>query len=136
MTSRAPFFLLLLCLGAGCTDRAPAVPQILEVTPGAGSNATTTRISIFGTFHPLLQANYDDEQEARVSTRFLAVLGAGALVDVRFVSSNKLSATVPAKLAPGVYDLTVTDPRGRKASLLSAFTVTLPGLDLGSRSTP
>ncbi len=132
MTSRFALLLpLLLSLGAGCTDRAPAVPQILEVTPSAGSNATTTRISIFGTFHPLLQANYDDEEEAQVSTRFLATLGAEALVAVSFVSSNKLSATVPAKLAPGVYDLTVTDPRGRKASLLGAFTVTLPGLDLG-----
>jgi hypothetical protein len=121
----------LLCLGASCTDRAPAVPQILEVTPSSGSNAVTTPISIFGTFHPLLQANYDEEEQAQVSTRFVAVLGAKALVQISFISSNKLSATVPAGMAPGVYDLTVTDPRGRKASLLGAFTVTLPGLDLG-----
>jgi len=130
--SRALLALLLWSAGVvACTGREPAGPKIVEIKPGAGGNGATTSVSIFGTFHPLLQANYDDEGEARVSTAFTAALGAKALEQVRFVSSNKLTAEVPAGMAPGIYDLTVTDPRGRKATLLGAFRVTLPGRDLG-----
>jgi photosystem II stability/assembly factor-like uncharacterized protein len=47
-----------------------------------------------------------------------------ALQDVAWVSDERLEATVPWGLDPGVYTVTVTNPSGGSGSLTGAFTVT------------
>ena len=49
-------------------------------------------------------------------------LGMGSL-DVTYNSSSSLTATIPAKMAPGVYDLTLRNPDGQIAILPDAFTI-------------
>ena len=50
-------------------------------------------------------------------------LGATPLTSVTLVDATTLTATVPWGIAPGTYDLTVTDPDGGSGSLSGAFTV-------------
>jgi DNA-binding beta-propeller fold protein YncE len=101
------------------------------VQPSEGASDSATEIAILGTFHPLLRANYDDESRAEVSTDFKVTLGSAALTGVRYHSASRLTARVPAGLAPGIYDMTVRDPRGRTGTLEAAFTVLASGSDAG-----
>jgi len=51
-------------------------------------------------------------------------LGLNPLVDVNVVATGTITATVPAELTPGVYDLVVINPGGVEARLQDAFTIT------------
>ncbi|MCD4737687.1 MAG: hypothetical protein K8R89_00290 [Anaerolineae bacterium] len=50
-------------------------------------------------------------------------LGSTILTDVGFQSTNALTATVPAGLPVGIYDLTATNPDGRSDTLATALTL-------------
>ena len=69
--------------------------------------------------------DFANQARSRVDDTHSARAGNLSLLDVRRVDDATLAATVPAGLAPGVYDLAVTDPFGRE--------VVLPG---GWRSVP
>jgi hypothetical protein len=58
---------------------------------------------------------------------FVGALGENALEEVAWVDEGTLTARVPATLAVGLYDLTVTTPAGDSVTLPDAFEVRDPG---------
>jgi hypothetical protein len=52
------------------------------------------------------------------------ITGFVSLTDVTWVNDTELTATVPAGLVPGTYNLYVSNPGGESATLNNAFTVT------------
>jgi serine/threonine protein kinase, bacterial len=123
---------LLALLAAACSGSEPGAPQPLAVTPRAGVNDRVTSVVIGGRgFQILIQANFNDKEQARLATTFVARLGTTSLLDVKLQRDTELRASVPAGLAPGTYDLTVVDPAGKSGALPSAFTVTAPRADAG-----
>ena len=84
-------------------------PTITQVSPSSAPNDLDTTVVITG-------------------TGFTAVptvsLGTTVLDDAGWVSSERLTATVPWGLDPGAYTLTVAYPGGEVGSLTNAFTVT------------
>ncbi len=82
-------------------------PVLLAVFPSSTTNSAETRIVVTGTnFLPTPWLNF----------------GIAAL-DVHYLSSSTLTATVPPLLAPGTYTLTLRNPDGQIATLPNAFTV-------------
>ena len=121
--------LLPLLALAACKERLPDGPRPTAVTPASAPNSAATAVQITGTsFEPHVTVDYDKARSSRVDDHFLARLGPDHdLEQVRWVSTTELTAEVPAGLPPGVYDLTLTDPRGDTGTLASAFTVLGPG---------
>ncbi|MGD2205442.1 MAG: IPT/TIG domain-containing protein [Anaerolineae bacterium] len=78
--------------------------------------------------NPITAPNDVDTALVITGTGFAAVptvtLGSTQLEDVSWVSTERLTATVPWGLEPAVYTLTVTNPGGEASSLADAFTVT------------
>jgi hypothetical protein len=97
-------------LANSITVKLPA-PNLTTVNPNSGANNASTPISLNGT-------NFVSGATVR--------LGAANLSGVAFVSAIKLTATVPAGLNQGVYDLTVTNPDGQISTLAASFTVGPP----------
>ncbi len=125
---------VLLLLAAACGEKQPAAPAPTAVQPASGPATAETAVKILGRFPPTLRANYDDPSQVLVADRaFQARLGERALLAVSWIAEGELRARVPAGLAPGVYDLVVTDARGRSGALARAFTVLGPG-DGGSEA--
>jgi len=123
---------ILLAGLAGCSEKLPAAPAPTSLVPDRGPPDRSTAVKIVGAgFQPILQASYDDPDRLKVNAGFSARLGSQALAELVWVSASELHATVPAGLARGVYDLEVTDPRGRSGGLPKAFTITGAG-DAGS----
>jgi sugar lactone lactonase YvrE len=120
-----PRLALLAALAlAACPDTELPGPLPEQIDPTAGPADRWTPVLVSGRgFIPLVQANFDDESKAGVSTAFILSLGHHRLQKVLFLDNTRLGATVPAGLAPGIYDLTVTGPRGRTGRLTQAFTV-------------
>jgi hypothetical protein len=109
---------------ASCADPKPTGPQPQSVIPDTGTQSRETSIQIIGSnFRPLIHANYDDVSSSNICTTFVARLGDHPLNDVRYVGTTELTATVPAGLEPGTYDLIVIDPAGRQGLLENAFSV-------------
>ncbi|MCG3181674.1 MAG: hypothetical protein BIFFINMI_04072 [Phycisphaerae bacterium] len=88
--------------------------RISGVTPDRGPRGAATRVTIIGRMMPA---------KPRV------LIGGRESADVRWVYDNRVEATVPADLPPGVYDVTVLDGAGFKDTLADAFTVQSPGAD-------
>lgn len=82
-------------------------PVLLSVSPSSIKNDVETEVVITG-------ANF-------LPTPWLN-LGIAAL-DVHYVSSSTLTATVPAHVAPGKYDLILRNPDGQMTTLPNALTV-------------
>jgi subtilisin family serine protease len=82
---------------------------LTAISPSMGSNTTATRVSITG---------------SGFSPTPTVMVGSTALIDVAYVSPTSLTAIVPAGLAVGTYDVTVTNPEPCpfSASLPSGFT--------------
>jgi uncharacterized repeat protein (TIGR01451 family) len=87
-------------------------PALTGVSPDYGHNDGPTAVIIEG---------------QRFEDGATAALDGTALGSVTFVDPEHLQATVPAGLTPGAYDLTVTNPDARSATLSAAFTVLAPG---------
>jgi hypothetical protein len=83
-------------------------PTILAVDPVEGDNTIDTQITVSGT-------NFLDSPFVRIGEWYLA--------SVHFVSTSTLTATVPAGLDAGTYDVTVENPDGQSATLTDAFTL-------------
>jgi hypothetical protein len=80
---------------------------LLTVSPSSTTNSAKTKIIVTGTnFLPTPWLNF----------------GIAAL-DVHYVSSSTLTATVPSLIAPGTYTLTLRNPDGQTATLPKCFTV-------------
>ena len=86
-----------------------SVPTVSQVHPSTASNDMDTTVVITGTGF------------VEVPT---VTLGSTQLDEVGWVSTTRLTATVPWGMFTGTYSLTVTNPGGDAASLADAFTVT------------
>lgn len=86
------------------------VPLVIDILPGTGVNTGTTAVTITG-------ADFFDTPGVW--------LGVVALQDVTFIDGTTLTATVPAGIAAGTYDLYVSNPGPLAPTgvLNNAFTV-------------
>ncbi len=108
----------------------PALAQSPIATPVGTSTSTVSAIL------PIMAPNDRDTAVVISGSGFATAttgtvqptvtLGTTPLGAVVVQSSTTLTATVPQGMAPGLYDLTVTNPDGGTATLPGAFTVTLP----------
>lgn len=89
------------------TARNP-VPLVTSVWPRAAYNDCASTITITGT-------NFLPTPDV--------MLNGTPLLDVTFVSSTTITATVPAGLPPGCYDLTVFNPSGQIGYLPNSITL-------------
>ena len=84
-------------------------PTLAGVSPNSGPDDQPTDVTILGShFQPTPTARLDGT----------------VLLDMTYVSSTTLTATVPAGMAIGVYTMTLTNPDGQWTYLTEAFTVT------------
>ncbi|MBN9391142.1 MAG: IPT/TIG domain-containing protein [Chloroflexi bacterium] len=95
---------------AGVVITLPA-PTITAISPVTGANNVTTTITISGT-------NFAATPTVK--------LGTTSLTGVTLVSATRVTAVVPAGLAAGVYNLTLTNPDNQQVSLTNAYTVVQP----------
>lgn len=128
--------LLLLTLGA-CSASGPTGPVPLSVVPPQGPASVVTPVEITGVgFDADVKTDYGDGAGSGVQAVFVARLlpwdGSPAvdLSPVALTQRRSLTATVPAGLAPGRYDLEVVDPAGRPGLLPDAFEVTSSAADV------
>jgi hypothetical protein len=128
--------LLLLALGA-CAAPGPGGPVPLSVVPSQGSPSAATPVEISGVgFDADVKTDYGDGSGSTVQAVFAARLlpwdGSPAvdLAPVALTQRRTLTALVPAGLAPGRYDLQVTDPAGRSGTLPDGFEVTSSASDV------
>ena len=93
-------------------------PSVTAVNPNSAPNDLDIPIVIIGTgFTPELS-------ESSAITLPTISLNDTSLVDVSWISSTEMTATVPWGLDPGIYTITVTNPDGQFGSLPNAFTIT------------
>ena len=88
---------------------APLAPTVTAVDPAVAPNDLDTPLVISGTGFTAVPT---------------VTLGGTLLDSVGWVSAERLTATVPWGMEPGVYTLTVENPDGEAAFLPNAFTVT------------
>ena len=122
--------LLLLAGLAACTcQRAPS-PVLEAVEPSQARTDAYAALTIRGEhFLSRVRVDFDAPGDSQVEGAFSLWLVAGdvrvPLAEVSLVSERELSAAIEERSAePGVYDLELLDPRGRRALLPQAFTVT------------
>ncbi len=141
---RAPLAssLLLLAGLAACTCQAGPGPVLGAVEPAKAATDVFTTLTVRGEhFRSRVKADFDSPGASQVDATFSLWLVAGSvrvpLTEVSLVSETVLSAAYPELAAdPGVYDLELLDPGGRRALLPGAFTVTTSkcgGLTDGTR---
>ncbi|HET8541217.1 MAG TPA: hypothetical protein VFL83_15185 [Anaeromyxobacter sp.] len=121
--------LVLLLVGA-CTAPASPGPIPLGVAPALGPSSAATPVEISGVgFDAEVKTDYGDGSGSTLRSTFAVRLlpwGAGAPVEagsVALTQRRTLAAVVPAGLAPGRYDVAVTDPAGRTGVLPDGFEV-------------
>ena len=104
-------------------------PTVTAIDPSITPNDIDTPVVIRG-------SNFTATISGTVIlTTPIAHVGAQELMDIVWVNSTTLSATVPWGLDTGVYSLTVTNPEGGFDALPNAFTIT-QGLDVWTTNGP
>jgi hypothetical protein len=110
--------LLVLVLAGPAVAQPPtsrlsdvSVPTVTAVLPAAAPNDQDAPVVVSG---------------SGFVSGATATLGTTPLTAVIVQSDTTITATVPSGLAPGLYDLTVTNPDTGSAILSGAFTVTAP----------
>ncbi len=121
--------LCALSLGASCAGSTEPAVTVSAVTPASAYNDAPVSLVIHGgPFRPAYELDTSGGTatgQLGGFTAFLAPDGMGLVpvpVDsLRWVSSTELSATLPAVVAAGTYDVEVRDPRGKLGGLPRAF---------------
>lgn len=114
--------------GDDSTDPHPAWME-----PSTGSSAASVPVVIHGERFLLRPLQEQSGGPAELEMGHRAWLGEVELVDVVWVDTRTLHATVPAGLAPGVKQLVVENGYGRRGALDRAFEVTAaPATALGA----
>ncbi|MBJ6765819.1 hypothetical protein JGU66_34120 [Myxococcaceae bacterium JPH2] len=110
-------------------DDSPA--RVLAVRPAQGAMTATVAVDILGRdLHPQVQTDFSAKTGSLDATfqAWLSPLDATgedvALLDVRFLSDDHLSARVPAGLSRGDYALRVVEPSGAEAEGRLRYRVT------------
>jgi hypothetical protein len=116
--------LAALLLAAGCAsqpDHGGAPPRPTAIEPASGYPGAALDVVIRGDGFALRA--YQDAGSPRLASTFRAWVGGVELADVAWASAGELRATLPAGLSPGLYDVAVEDPYGRRGSLPGGFRV-------------
>ena len=121
----SPAFAVVIALVAGgCGAPAVPAPNPLSVTPDRGPDSLDVAVTIRGSdFAASTSTDFAGRDQSTLDARFAASLGTVPLLDVLLHSDGTLTATVPAGIPVGTYDLTVVDPAGREGRLASAYRV-------------
>lgn len=115
-----------------CAEPPAPAPSLDSVEPSRGPEGQAVPLVVHGAW--LLPAVSTDFRRGAAST-LDATMGASlvgadgsrvALEQVTFEDTATLTAQVPAGTPRGIYDVEVTDARGRVASLAQAFSVVTP----------
>jgi photosystem II stability/assembly factor-like uncharacterized protein len=93
-------------------------PTLTASNPSSGFNDLDMAVVISGTDFTAVMSG------SVVITSPTAYLGNTALMDVTWVNSSSITATVPWGMDPGGYTLTVVNPDGGSGSLTNGYTVT------------
>lgn len=133
MERRALATAACLALMAACTSRPATEMRLLAVSPPQGTVADPLEVEITGHgLQPSLETDFQKGGNSTLDAQFKARLvksGGGATIEltqVTFTPRRTLTATIPAGLEKGLYDLVVVDPSGRAAQLTDAFRVVTP----------
>jgi hypothetical protein len=131
-STRLAAALPLVLLGAFACSLSPSSDLAVNaVSPSQTEEGTGVDVTITG-------SGFDLDVSRSVSCGGTAIdlgdgygaaLGDTALVDVTWMGEGELTASVPADLAAGRYDLTVTKPSGDSFVLPDAFEVTAADVD-------
>jgi hypothetical protein len=101
-----------------------ATPVLTGVSPDQGTNERAVAVVVSGRgLEPDVAVDVGCDGRAVADARFEALLGDHELSDVRWRPEGALDATVPAGLAPGIYDLRVRTPKGALLVLPAAYQV-------------
>jgi hypothetical protein len=120
MFGRVLFAASVVAIAAcGTTSVAPGL-AVDSIEPASGKNDAAVGVTITGSFHLPVQINFDTGEG--VVTLPTATLVGASLEEVRWQSEQRLSASVPAGLTPGIYDVSV-DLDGETATLAMGFEV-------------
>lgn len=113
LSTRFPLVVAVLLLASffGQPGLAQVTLEVSSVTPNTIVNVAAAPITITGN---------------GFAAGAYASLSGGTNLATTFVSSTTLNASVPAGLAPGLYDLTVTNPDASSATLLNALSILNP----------
>lgn len=99
--------------GGGGGSAAPVVPAVTTISPDKGPLNTKPTLTVTG-------------------SNFVAgatvIIGGVAADDVTVDSATQITLTVPAGLASGPHDLTITNPDSQFVVLVAAYTVTEPAM--------
>ena len=121
--ARAASVLAVVAALAGCGGTEIPTPAPTSVTPARGFAGKVTPVVINGSGFSVLTVQPSGGGAPTVDETFQAWLGDDALLDVRRVDEQTLSAKVPAGLAAGRRTLRVQGPFGTSGELPDAFTV-------------
>lgn len=130
--------LAVAAAAAACSDRVPA-PRLSAVAPARVSAWADAPIAVRGAdLYAAVSTRLDDPSAPAVQNDWAVRAGDVALIDVRWRDPTRLDAVVPAGLPPGIYDVTVTTPRGERLALPRALAVedTPVGLPLSIEDAP
>lgn len=113
-TERTASTAALLALAA-CSAAQSGPPRPDAIEPAYGFAGSATLVEIRGTGFAVKPVQELDARGSRVEGAFRAWLGATELDAVQWIDGGRLTARVPAGLAPGLHDLAVEGPFGRGA---------------------
>lgn len=120
-----------MSVALACAAPDVPAPRPTSVEPGTGYGGTPTPVVIHGTDFAVRTMQPSSGGSPTLDTRYRAWLGEAELIEVAWVDSRTLRATVPAGLPAGAATLVVEGPFGRRGSLDQAFVVSwLPGTAL------
>ncbi len=117
-------------LASGLVVAAP--PGLDAIAPPSGPNNLPTPVTLTGSG---FRAAGDGTQPAVTLTPVLGGLVGEAEAET-LVSDTELSATVPAALEPGLYDVTLTNPEGCSVTLPASYEVLITPIDICSVVNP
>lgn len=110
-------------LGA-CTAHGPG-PTLQAVEPATAVEGAPVDLTLRGLdFRPRVVADLDRPHRSAVDAAFAVRVGAAAATGVAWVDASTLTASLPATLGAGTWDVQVVDPRGAESTLPAAFEVT------------
>lgn len=111
-------------LASASCESVPERPLLVSVTPGCGPSNAVTAIAIHGSgFGARVITNFNEPSNSHVDATYRAFVGEHALRGVVRIGETELNAEVAAGIPPGVYDLEIEDPWGRRAALAHSFEV-------------
>ena len=113
---------------AACSMQEPEKPALLSVEPTEITNDTAQTITLKGkNFHSKLKVDFDNPGASEISDTFMVQLintdETVQLVGVLLIDESTIQATVPAGTLALLYDVKLSDPRGRTVELAEALRV-------------